>query len=83
MGGDGDARGLGKHDGTCDDPGKEEGQSTLEYLLVTLGIIVVVVALGAIVRLGADGRLTRLAGAAASHALGAQAGNALLDIFMY
>lgn len=74
--------GLGELGGPKD-PGGEEGQSTLEYLLVTLGIIAVVVALGAIVRLGTDGRLTRLASDAASHALGAQTGNALLDIFMY
>ncbi|MBS5450730.1 MAG: hypothetical protein KHY83_05165 [Coriobacteriia bacterium] len=61
----------------------DEGQATLEYLLVTLGIIAIVVALGALVRFGADGRLVGLACQAASHALGSQAGNALLDALLF
>lgn len=61
----------------------EEGQATLEYLLVVVGIVAVIVALGALVRLGADGRLADRATRAASHSLGGQVGGALLDTLMY
>lgn len=62
----------------------EEGQSTLEYLLVLLGIIAVLTVLYAFVRAGQDGVFGRLAVRAASHVLGGRSvADALFDIFMF
>ena len=70
--------------GMCDAPHGEEGQSTLEYLLVALGILAVVVALGALVRLGARGTLSQLATRAASHSTADGIfANVLLDVLLY
>ena len=65
-------------------PGDEEGQATLEYLLVFLAVAAVVAGLSAFVRMGSRGSLGRLATRAASHAVGGRnPGDALLDVFMY
>ena len=62
----------------------EEGQSTLEYLLVLAGVVAAVIGLYALVRLGEDGVLSRLAEGASSHAVG-EAGLAggMLDVLMF
>lgn len=62
----------------------EEGQATLEYVAVALGIMAVIAALGALVRLGKRGVFTRLSVQAASHVVGgSNPADALLDIFLY
>lgn len=64
--------------------GGEEGQTTLEYLLVFLALVAVVVGLSSFVRMGSRGVLGRLATQSASHAVGGwRPGDALLDVFMY
>lgn len=62
----------------------EEGQSTLEWVIVALALAAVIAGLAALVRLGGRGTLGRLATAAASHAI--QRGDlsgALLDVLMF
>lgn len=62
----------------------EEGQSSVEYLVVVLAVIAVVVALSSLVRAGENGALVRLGASSASHAVGGRnPGDALLDIFMF
>lgn len=62
----------------------EEGQSTVEYLVVAVGVVAVVVALYALARAGERGILGRLAVGAASHAVGGtNVANALLDVFLF
>ncbi len=62
----------------------DEGQTTLEYLLVFLGVVAVVAALYALVRAGERGVLARLATGSASHGVGGtNPAGALLDVFMY
>lgn len=63
--------------------GEEEGQGTVEYLLVLLGTIAVVVGLAAFVKAGADGTFARLASASLSHSLGEGALGALADVLLY
>lgn len=62
----------------------EEGQSTVEYLVVALAVITVVATLSLLVRAGENGVLVRLGANSASHAVGGRnPGDALLDIFMF
>ncbi len=62
----------------------DEGQSTVEYLVATLGILVVVVTLGLLASVGKGGLFSRLAVKAASHAIGGRnPGDALLDILLF
>ena len=61
----------------------EEGQSSVEYLAVTLAVLAMVVALGAIVRLGAGGELGRLAHDAASHSVASGIVSALRDVLAF
>ena len=62
----------------------EEGQATLEYVAVALGIAAVVAALGALVRLGKRGMFTRISLQAASHVVGgSNPADALFDVFLY
>ncbi len=58
----------------------EEGQASLEYLLVGSVLMVVAVGLAAIWRFSADGRFDHLVDACASHAV--SAGGAL-DVFLF
>ena len=63
--------------------GWNEGQSTIEYLMVMLGIIAVVAGLSALSGLG-EGTLARLASDAASHSTRATGtGGGLADVLMY
>lgn len=64
---------------------EDEGQSTLEYLAVLLGVIAVVVGLGALLGLFAGGALSRRAADGASHAVGSKSdpAGALLDVLLY
>lgn len=53
-------------------------------MAVALGIMAVIAALGALVRLGKRGVFTRLSVQAASHVVGgSNPADALLDIFLY
>ena len=52
--------------------GETSGQSTVEYALVLLAFLAVVLALGAVWKVAQEGGLQRLAGKAASHALGGE-----------
>ncbi len=62
----------------------DEGQSTLEYLAVLLGVVFVVVGLAALFKAGERGVFARLATLSASHAVGGgDPGGALLDVLMY
>ena len=62
----------------------EEGQATLEFVVVMLGLLAVIVALSALVSAGERGALASLASHAASHAVGGtNPGGALLDVLMY
>lgn len=61
----------------------ELGQSTLEYMVVTLGILAVVIALGAMARAASSGVLARLATHAASHSVGEGVVAALLDVLLF
>ncbi len=63
--------------------GEEEGQGTVEYLLVLLGTVAVVAGLSAFVHASTDGTFARLAFASLSHSLGEGALGALADVLMY
>ena len=81
MGDDARRRGRG---GSFRPVAEEEGQSTLEYLLVFLGVVAIVVALYALVEVGAKGTLSDLATRSASHSIGAGDGiGGIYDIYMY
>ena len=61
-----------------------EGQATLEYVLVTLGVTAIVVGLGALVQAGRRGVLAALSMRAASHVVGgSNPADALLDVLLY
>ncbi len=81
MGDDARRRGRG---GPLPPVAEEEGQSTLEYLLVFLGVVAVVVALYALVEAGARGALSDLATKSASHSIGEGDDiGGIYDTFMY
>jgi len=62
----------------------EDGQATLEYLLVLAGVTSMLAALYALARAGEGGVLANLASRCVSHAVGgASLREGLLDIFMY
>lgn len=58
----------------------EEGQASLEYLLVGTVLMIVAVGLAALWRFAADGRFERIVDACASHAV--STGGAL-DVFLF
>ena len=59
----------------------EAGQGTVEFALVTCGFLAVVLGLGALYHLGADGALGDHALRSASHVLAASPAFVLADIF--
>ncbi len=74
----------GKRDRTDSRSEESEGQATLEYVLVALGVTAVVLALGALVQAGKRGALARLSIQAASHVVGgSNPADALLDVLLY
>ncbi|MEE8719241.1 MAG: hypothetical protein SOI26_00150 [Coriobacteriales bacterium] len=77
-------RAEGKAPGCTAGAREDLGQSTVEFALVTAGILAVVVALCAIVRVSSDTTLLALAQQAASHAIheGYEIG-VLLDVLMF
>ena len=60
--------------------GNSCAQSTLEYALVLTVFVVMLVVLGALVKAGLEGKLIKLATAAASHVLTAEG---VVDILLY
>lgn len=60
---------------------ERQGQSTLEYALVLGAFMVLILALGALWRLGAKGELQRLAESASSHIVDSLFG--VFDIVMF
>lgn len=64
-------------------PGKqgETGQASVEYAALTVALIVVVVACGALWRFGSEGGFSRVAHQHASHAIDAEGG--LVDALLY
>lgn len=66
------------------DAAGEDGQSTVEYLLVVIGVLAMLLALGALARAGGDGVLAGAATSAASHsAAHGIFANVLLDVLLY
>lgn len=62
----------------------EEGQSTVEYLAVSLGLVAVILALAALSGAGKGGLFSRLAIKAVSHAIGGRnPADAFLDVLMF
>ena len=57
------------------------GQSTVEYVVVLSALLAVVVGLGALVHLFADGTVANHAVFSASHQVGGESLGAVLDIF--
>ncbi len=60
---------------------RESGQASVEYAALTVALIVVVVACGALWRFGSSGGFGRLAQSHASHAIEAEGG--LIDALLY
>lgn len=59
----------------------ENGQTSVEYAALTVALIVIVVACGALWRFGSEGGFSRLAHQHASHAIDTEGG--LVDALLY
>ena len=59
----------------------EQGQASVEYLLVGVVLISLIVALGALWRLMSDGRMDRLLSVHASHAIDQMGG--IVDVLLF
>lgn len=63
--------------------GGEAGQSTVEFALVTAGLLAVVIALGALWHLFGEGKAVEHALLSASHHIQLAAATAAADVFLY
>lgn len=70
---------------TCKDaaPFGEDGQSTIEFVLVTIGFLAVAVALGALWKMLGEGKAVEHALISASHHVQLAAAGAMADILLY
>ena len=60
---------------------RETGQASVEYAALTVAMLMIVIACGALWRFGSDGGFARLAQSHASHAIEAEGG--LADALLY
>lgn len=69
----------------CDPPASldDEGQGTVEFVIVMAGFIAVAVAFGALWRLFGEGKVVQHALISASHHVQLAAVGALADVFLY